>query len=152
MPSNSRAFLGGVARNGLRGDVGGGKPLSCQSGETLEFHTVCCQALASLPSGPTLGSTFRCCLCCPCSRWSGTCFPQIEPFPQAKMEGWGLVSAGKRGGRKGDTGCVADGPGSRLEPAAWLWQSEASFLIVFIQPHLQMTRFMREALGICSRI
>lgn len=152
-PPNSRAFFGGAARNSLGGDCGEEGLRATDLGRCLESHTVCCPAPGFTAGWPHPLELLHVLSTLPSSRWSGTCFPQIEPSLQAKMGGGGLVSAGRgtEGGR-GDTGCAADGPGSRLEPAARLWQSEASFLIICIQPHLQMTRFMREALGICSRI
>lgn len=51
--------------------------------------------------------------------------------------GEGLVSAGKRDRQMGGrTGFEADGPGSRLQPAARLWHLEAYPPIVSMQAHL----------------
>lgn len=130
----------------------GRTPLKCQSGGLLEscMCAVCHQALASVPDGALL-STFRGCLHSPSFCWSGTCSLLTKPPPQARaVEGaWCQQARGR--GTGGRAGCAANGPGSRLEPAAQLRPFEASLPIVSIQLHLQMAHFVREALGVCCR-
>lgn len=144
-PPNTHVLLGGAKRNSL-GVRAGRMPRSCQSGEipgALHCVPSVRQALArwhfleQLQVLSTLPSLLL----------VRDLFPWTESPPQARA-GAGRVwrQQGRRTeGQEGEAGRAAGGPGSRLQPAAHLRHSDASLLIVSIQPHVRVARSVRGA-------